>query len=101
MGNIKLAHKTVFDKKGAKQDIKKMVDNETVLSARIKSSGKDLQNVDTLAEVQEIVEKKDKLIGERMVSSKNEKGIEAGVTGAQEMSFKDDEDMVFEKKKKK
>merc|ERR1712178_230367 len=38
--NIKLAHKTVFDKKGAKQVIKKMVDNETVLSAKIKSSRK-------------------------------------------------------------
>merc|ERR1712178_338303 len=92
--NIKMTYKQVFDKKGAKQDIKKMVDNETVLSAKIRSSGKDLQTVDTLAEVKEVVEKKDVLIGERMKNGKNEKGIETGVTGAQEMSFKDDDDDI-------
>merc|ERR1712039_1053274 len=92
--NIKMTYKQVFDKKGAKQDIKKMVDNETVLSARIKSSGKDLQSVDTLAEVKEIVEKKDVLIAVRMEDGKNKKIVETGATGAQEMNFKDDEDTV-------
>merc|ERR1712127_182796 len=97
--NIKMTYKQVFDKKGAKQDVKKLIDNETVLTAKIKASGKDLQSVDTIAEVKEIVEKKDALIGDRIDNSKNEKTVTAGVTGDMEMNFKGDDEVLKKEKK--
>lgn len=97
--NIKMTYKQVFDKKGAKQDVKKLIDNETVLTAKIKASGKDLQSVDTIAEVKEIVEKKDALIGDRIDNSKNQSTVTAGVTGDMEMNFKGDEDDLKKEKK--
>ena len=94
-----MTYKQVFDKKGAKQDVKKLIDNETVLTAKIKASGKDLQSVDTIAEVKEIVEKKDALIGDRIDNSKNQSTVTAGVTGDMEMNFKGDEDDLKKEKK--